>query len=154
RGPRSGIGFAIPINLAKEIAEQLIATGKFVRPWLGVEIIALDEEPDLKQSDLQSGVVIRSILPHSPAAESRLQPGDIITAVDGKPVATPQALRRKDRGKAIGQTMNLTVRRSGDEISAAIKASEYTAHPPAQFAECNFSGEAEVSHFGLSVRTL
>ena len=113
RGLGTGIGFAIPINLAREISDKLITDGKYVRAWLGVEIHALRDDPEYRDlvPDVKEGVVVKSILKTGPAAKSDLKSGDIVTAVDGKPVATPQQLKNEIRSKTIGGTVNLDVHR-------------------------------------------
>jgi serine protease Do len=156
RGLRSGIGFAIPINLAKEISEKLITDGKFARPWLGISISALQEDAELRKSlkGIDTGVVVRAVLPNGPAAQSDLRRSDIITAVEGKRVSTPQQLRGEVRGKAIGQTVKLEVFRAGKNIQVNIKPAEYV--PPAtSIADNRFKPiEATPSALGLSVRAL
>ena len=113
RGIGTGIGFAIPINLAREISDKLITDGKYVRAWLGVEIHALRDDPEFRDlvPEVKEGVVVKSILGTGPAAKSDLKPMDIIMAVDGKPVATPQQLKNEIRSKKIGGTVNLDVHR-------------------------------------------
>ena len=76
RGLHTGIGFAIPVNLAREVADRLIAEGKFTRAWLGVEIQGLREDPDYRTMvpGVEEGVVVRAILPNGPAAKSRAPP--------------------------------------------------------------------------------
>lgn len=113
RGLGTGIGFAIPINLAHEISDKLITDGKYVRAWLGVEIHALRDDPEFRDlvPDVKEGVVVKSILKNGPAAKSDLKPNDIVIAVDGKPVATPQQLKNEIRSKTIGGTVNLDVHR-------------------------------------------
>src|SRR4029079_11586888 len=90
RGLHTGIGFAIPSNLAREVADKLIATGKFTRAWLGIEIHAVKEDPDLPAwlAGTNAGATVKSILPHGPAAGSDLRPGDVITSIDGHSVTT------------------------------------------------------------------
>jgi serine protease Do len=111
RGLHTGIGFAIPSSLAREISDKLITKGKFTRAWLGVEIHTLRDEEEFRSliKGPSEGVVIHSILPDGPAAKSDLRPTDIITAVDGKPVSTAQQLRNELRGKRIGQPVTLQV---------------------------------------------
>jgi serine protease Do len=117
RGLRTGIGFAIPSNLASEISEILIREGKFTRAWLGIKINSLRDEPDVRDMvSVQRGVVVREIVPGGPAAGSDLKPGDIILSVDGKPVETPQQLKNEIRAKKIGGTVNLEVHRLDKEL--------------------------------------
>jgi serine protease Do len=115
RGMRTGIGFAVPSNLARQISDKLVAEGKFARPWLGVGIRALrDTAGDAIAKEVNDGVIVSSIQPDGPAAKSELKPGDIITAIEGKPVGTAQELRAEIRGKPIGQAVMLAVYRPGD----------------------------------------
>ena len=127
QGLHTGIGFAIPSNLAKEVSDQLIGTGKFTRPYLGIGMNAVREETDLREliPGIQDGVVVRRIVPDGPAAKSDLKPSDIITAVDGEPVTTPQQLRYAIRGKKIGDPITLEVYRQGKIIPIKISPSEW-----------------------------
>src|SRR5437667_11417178 len=72
RGLRTGIGFAIPSSLAKEVSDQLITEGKFTRAWLGIGIQTLRDDPDFRTliKGPTEGVVVHSILPNGPAARS------------------------------------------------------------------------------------
>ena len=102
RGLHSGIGFSIPSSLAREVSDHLIAEGKFTRARLGVAIRALRDDPDLRESlkGVDEGVVVDRILAGGPAAKSDLERDDIITAIDGKPVATAHTPRRNPRQEA------------------------------------------------------
>ena len=89
-----GIGFAIPINLARLIADQLISTGEVTRGWLGVSIQALDA--DLAQSfglDRVTGALVTSVLPDTPAESAGIQRGDVLLTFDGKPVKSIKGLQ-------------------------------------------------------------
>jgi len=82
------LGFAIPINLAKEVAEKLLAGEKIERSWIGVELQPIkDFREYLDRPDLQ-GVLIGHVEPFSPAEKSGLQPGDVITTLNGLPINT------------------------------------------------------------------
>ncbi len=112
RGIRTGIGFAIPSNLAREVADEIIAKGKFTRSWLGISIRSLPESQyrDLFK-DLTSGVVVEDVKDNGPSAKSELHRIDMITAVDSKPVATAQQLKDEIRKKKVGQNVVLEVYR-------------------------------------------
>ena len=136
RGLHTGIGFAIPSNLAREVSDQLIAHGKFTRPWLGVSIAALKDSTTYREliRGVESGVVISAILPEGPAAKSELRASDVITAVDGRAVATPQELRNEIRTKAIGQSITLDIYRpqatgGAKKLAINIKPAEWEAEP-------------------------
>jgi serine protease Do len=123
RGLRSGIGFAIPSNLAREVTAKLIEEGKFTRAWLGVEIRALREDEEFRRltPGLRDGVVVRGIVRDGPAAKSTLKLGDVITAVDGRPVATAQELRNAVRTKRAGSTVTLDVVRAGKPLQVQVR---------------------------------
>lgn len=122
RGMNTGIGFAIPSNLAREVAEQLILHGKFTRAWLGVEIRSLRDSPDVSQylNGLKDGVVVLGILRGGPASKSELRPGDVVVAVAGRPVATAQDLKDAIRSKPIGKPVVLDVVRGGRKLQVEV----------------------------------
>ncbi len=111
RGMNTGIGFAVPVNLAKQVADKLIESGKFARSWLGIYIRALSDHPSYRDllDELKSGVVVEAIPDDGPSAKSELRPGDIITMVDSKPVATAQEFKNEVRSKNIGSNISLDV---------------------------------------------
>ncbi len=115
RGVGTGICFAIPSNLAREIADGLIRDGRFRRTWLGVNIEAITDNEQLQalMPTVKSGVVITHILPDGPAAKSRLKVHDVVTAVDGRAVASVQQLRNAVTRKRAGAEVVLDVTRDG-----------------------------------------
>ena len=134
RGLRTGIGFAIPINLAREISDQLVEHGRFARPWLGVRIQSYQqyaEETGLAEPEPVEGVVVLGIPPNGPAAKSTLSVHDVITAVDGVKVGTVQQLRNEVRRKKIGNSIRLEVRRNGGPLAVEVRAEE---QPPVFFS--------------------
>jgi serine protease Do len=137
RGLRTGIGFAIPSNLAREVADKLITDGKFTRSWLGVRIVALSEYPSFRSlvTGVTDGVVVHEIIPDGPASKSGLQPADVITAVDGKAVSNQQQLKDEVRTKKIGQDVALSVyRQAGDKgqnLKIIVKPGEFIEPPAA-----------------------
>ncbi len=156
RGMQTGIGFAVPINLAKEVAEKLIIDGKFTRGWLGVYIETLRENQELKGrvKGVTDGVVIMGIDARGPAAKSELEPEDVVTAVDGKPVSTAQDLKKEIRVKKSGEFVSLDVVRDGRKIKVKVQPEEY---PEDRFAanRSSRSPSSEVSsRLGVTVKTL
>jgi Do/DeqQ family serine protease len=126
-GINRGVGFAIPINTAKSVAEQLTTTGRVSRPWLGISIASLEELPDQRQlfQGLENGVVVRGIEPGAPAQRSELTPGDVITKVDGKSVSLASDLQREILGKKIGQSVELEVWRRGRTMRFDVPTGEH-----------------------------
>jgi len=125
RGLNSGIGFAIPSNLAREIAGRLIEDGRFVRSWLGLTIGALRDNDRVRQRvpDLENGVIVGGIAPDGPSSRSEppLERGDVITAVDGHAVADPTELRAQISRKRPGTRVTLDVRRDDQRLKVQVE---------------------------------
>jgi len=156
RGLRSGIGFAIPSNFAREIADKLITDGKYVRAYLGVEIRPLRGNEEFRDliTGVGDGVVIKSILPDGPAAKSELKPGDVITAVEGKAVSTAQQLKNEIRGKKIGAPVTLDVHRFGKDIRVKVKPEAWPEEFGQVAARRRPAAEEKTGSFGLTVETI
>ncbi len=111
-----GIGFAIPINFAKNIADQLIKKGKVERPassWLGVNLIEIDERiADYYRVKPREGVLIQ-VFPDSPAAKSGLKDGDIIKEINRKKMTEPKKIVDLVKSLKVGQTIDILVLRKG-----------------------------------------
>ncbi|AVM23493.1 S1C family serine protease [Bacillus pumilus] len=119
-----GIGFALPMNDVKPIAEQLLTKGKIERPYIGISMLDLEQVPDvyqketlgLKNSQLDQGVYIKDIAAGSPAAKAGLKSEDVITAINGKKINTGSALRHELYTNAkVGDTVSITLIRNGKE---------------------------------------
>ena len=120
-----GIGFAIPINMVKRVANQLIAKGKVVRGWLGVAVQPLT--PELAQSlgaKGTAGAVVASIYPKSPAADAGLQQGDLVVAFDRTPVDDYHHLQRLVAESEVGKTVTLGVLRKKQPLDVTAKIAE------------------------------
>jgi serine protease Do len=125
-GLNRGLGFAIPSNLTNEIGLQLIAGHKIVRPWLGIRIESLGDDPSIRElfKGLDKGVVVRTIEADAPAYKSDLRPFDVITQVDGAAVTTDTQLQREILKKKIGQNIELTVWRKGQTLKIPVTTGE------------------------------
>jgi S1-C subfamily serine protease len=125
-GMNRGLGFAIPINMAKEIGAELVAGHKIVRPWLGIRIETLGDDPTIRDlfKGAEKGVVVRTIEADAPASKSDLRPFDVITQVDGAPIETDSQLQHEILKKKIGQNVQLTVWRKGQTMKVPIKTGE------------------------------
>ena len=157
RGLHTGIGFAIPSNLAKEVSDVLISEGKFTRAWLGIAIQALRDNDDLRAllKGVDDGVIVSGILPDGPAARSDLKPTDVILAVDGVRVSTPQDLRSNVRGKKIGQPITLEVFRKGKAMQVKVSPSEWVQPMPAVAKARNVPAPEPASvNLGINVQAL
>src|SRR5207249_2771628 len=125
-GLNRGLGFAIPINMAKEIGTELIAGHKIVRPWLGIRIESLGDDPSIRElfKGLDKGVVVRTIEADAPANKSDLRPFDVITQVDNSPVSNDTQLQREILKKKVGQNVELTVWRKGQTLKIPVTTCE------------------------------
>ena len=121
-----GIGFAIPINIAKKNIDDLINLGKVRRSWLGVYIQEVTPEI-AEQFDLPEdakGVLVGDVVKDSPAEKSGIKRGDIIIKVNNEEVDSPGELQDKIRSIEIGEKANIEVVRNGKEISFVVKIGE------------------------------
>lgn len=115
-----GLGFAISINLAKWIAEQLIAKGKVIRGWLGVVI--QEVTPDMAEAvGVKEGVIIAQVMPSSPAEKAGLKVGDVVIAIDGEKVSSVRDLQLRVMRTSPGKEITLTVIRNGKEENIKVK---------------------------------
>ncbi|MBF0118749.1 MAG: DegQ family serine endoprotease [Desulfobacterales bacterium] len=111
-----GIGFAIPVNLAKGIIEQLKQSGEVSRGWLGVAIQDITPEiAEYSGTKAKKGVFVTEVFPGDPADKAGIQAKDIIIAVDGKKVETSRELTRLVAGIKVGKTAEITLIRDGKE---------------------------------------
>ena len=128
-GGAQGLGFAIPINTAQQIANRLVTTGKVDHPYLGINMIGLT--PEVKQqinSDPSSGlkiqddrgVLVAQVFPNSPAARAGMRPGDIILRVNGQGVSKAEDVQRAVESSSIGGTLQVELRRRGQLITLAV----------------------------------
>jgi len=121
-GGNQGIGFAIPINLARNVMDQIVKTGKASHGYMGILLDSLtpDKAKAFGLGANAKGVAIAEVTPDSPASKAGLQPGDVITALNGQPVDDLQMFRVRVAGMAPGSTANLTVFRNGRDIQVPV----------------------------------
>jgi serine protease Do len=120
-----GIGFAVPVRVARDVMQQIVATGKVTRAYLGVKAqevtpsIAKDfHEPEV------TGALIGDVMPGSPAEKAGLEKGDIILDIDGKPVTGSAELRMHVSLMAPGTKVNVKVFRDGAEKTLPLTLAE------------------------------
>ena len=120
-----GIGFAIPINLVKEIMEQLIATGQVTRGWLGVVIQPITEEL-AKQFGVEprAGVLIADVVKGGPADKAGMKTGDVVELFAGKPVTDVRQLQRLVAAVKPGNSVEVKVRRGKKDLTLKVTVGE------------------------------
>jgi len=114
-----GIGFAIPINTAKPVIEQIMTTGSVARPGIGITC-TVDSEHEYNPSGSPDGVTVINVTQGSGADKAGIQPADIITTADGKALKSVDDLLAVIQSHKIGDTIDVTVWRSGQYYSAKI----------------------------------
>jgi S1-C subfamily serine protease len=129
-GPGAGLGFAIPINLARRVADQLVAGGHVVHPYLGVQLVPLtarlarDNNRDpgaLLQLPERDGALVQRVLPDSPAAAAGLRRGDLVVAAADQPIPDPATLLALVERASVGEAMGLKVVRGDRELLVSIR---------------------------------
>src|ERR1043166_855695 len=159
-GMNRGLGFAIPSNMAKDIGGELIAGRKIMRPWLGIRIETLGDDPSIRElfKGADKGGVVRTIEAGAPASRSNLRPFDVITQVDGTPVTSDSQLQHEILKKKVGQSVELIVWRKGQSIKVPIRTGELpdeitrASNQPIQPSEPKPSRDGGIGKFGLQVQ--
>lgn len=128
-GGAQGLGFAIPIETAQRVANQLITTGRVEHPYLGVRLIELtaDLQQEINQSNLgfkvnrNEGVVIVDVARNSPAAKAGLRPGDIITQIKDVQIQNSEQVQDQVEATPLGNTIPIQVQREGSTQTLTIR---------------------------------
>jgi serine protease Do len=121
-GGAQGLGFAIPINRAQQIAQQLIATGKVEHPFLGIQMVTLS--PEVKERIKNAtdgrltvaadrGVLVLRVATNSPAAQAGIKPGDVIQKLDNQAITTTDKLQQTIEKRKVGDRLPIEFQRDG-----------------------------------------
>jgi S1-C subfamily serine protease len=147
-----GIGFAIPINMAHEVKDRLIAQGKVVRAWLGVGIQELTDELaaqfGVKPDD---GVLVGNVMADTPAERGGLKPGDILQEFNGIKISSVRQLQREVAQSPVGSQARLKVLRDKQPMTLSVVLAEQPADLTAGRGP---SPEGGADQFGLRVQDL
>lgn len=125
-----GLGFAIPINTAQRIANELIAKGKVDHPYLGIQMVTLT--PELKDNinnnpnsglrvDEEQGVLIAKVMSGSPAAKAGLRAGDVINKINGQPVKNAEDIQKTVEGSQVGSNLQIELRRNQRDFALTVQ---------------------------------
>jgi len=119
----NGIGFAVPINIAKSVMTELIQNGRVTsRPWIGISYVKITRQlAQYYRLPTSEGVLIAQVESHSPADEAGLRKGDIIETVDGKRVDDTTEISLNVRKKAINDSLTVTINRYGRRFEVPIQ---------------------------------
>ena len=125
-----GLGFAIPINTAQRIANQLVTQGKVEHPYLGIQMVTLT--PELKKNlnsnpnaglnvDEEQGVLIAKVMPTSPAAKAGLRAGDVIQKMNGQPVKEAEEIQKFVESTQVGGNLQIELRRNQKDLNITVQ---------------------------------
>lgn len=151
-GAYMGIGFAVPINMARRIKDQLVATGSVTRGFLGIQLNRVDIDEDLAASfglPEPRGVLVADVIEDSPAEKAGLRDGDIILEVDGDEAGTNSRFRNRVSMLAPGTKVTLTVFREGKELDVRVSIGTFPKDEAVRMATPDL-----LDAFGFSVRDL
>ncbi len=134
-----GLGFAIPINTAQRIAQELITKGRVDHPYLGIQMVTLT--PDIRERVNQrlgiklstdKGVLLIDIVPRSPAAAAGLKAGDVIQSINNQPVSKIEEVQKIVEGSKIGSPLQVQVQRNGQVTQVAVSPAAFPAQREAR----------------------
>jgi S1-C subfamily serine protease len=125
-----GLGFAVPINTAKRISDQLIANGKVDHPYLGIQMATIT--PDLKEElnnnpnspvsvQEDKGIVILQVVPNSPAARAGIRAGDVIAKIAGEEANSADDIQRVVEDSQVGMDLAIELRRNGQTLNLSVQ---------------------------------
>lgn len=129
-GGAQGLGFAIPINTAREIAQELIANGRVEHPYIGIQMRSLTpavkevlnaEAPSSLQISAETGVVILGVQPNSPAARAGLRSGDVIVSLAGESVQEAETVQKTVQDTEIGASLPVVIDRQGRRLELELR---------------------------------
>ncbi len=141
-----GIGFSIPINMAKDVMRQLIAQGRVVRGWLG--IVIQDVTDELASSfgvNEREGVLVTDVMRGGPAESAGLRPGDVITELSGGRITEVPELQKRVAAVPPGESITLTVVRDRNPVAVTVRLGEMPGE------EAVVASEGADGSFGLTV---
>jgi serine protease Do len=150
-GGNQGVGFAIPVNLVKQVMDQIVDHGHVVRGFLGATI--QNVTPTMAKAlglESSNGVLIGDVTPEGPAAKAGLKPGDVIVKMNGEAVADSAALRLHISQTAPGTSVSLSVRRGNSTVDLNVKLGEL----PADHEQAKEEGSGKETLRGMEVEAL
>ncbi len=121
------ISFAIPIDVAKSVADQLMQTGSIAHAYVGISMVDLDEKiaKALKLPADTKGVLVRAVQPNSPAQKSGLLAGDVVQRINGKPVANSKEVQAAVRAHKPGEKLDMALLRQDEVVLIPVKIGNY-----------------------------
>jgi len=118
-GGSIGLGFAIPVDLAKRIADEIIATGRVTHAFFGLSTLPIPPAA-AEQAGLREGLFVQAVTPGGPAAAAGLRAGDVITKIDGEPATSNIQLQELTLTKKPGDTVSIDYTRDGQSATVTV----------------------------------
>jgi serine protease Do len=158
-GGYQGIGFALPINTAANVYNQIIKNGKVTRGSIGIQFTPSDDARDLlKANGVSQGVFVQTVVAGGPSDKAGMKDGDIILSLNGKPLRTGDDLVDNVTATPIGQAVELTVLRDGKRLNLQVIVGNLAQIFPDTFgngsAPESAKGSATALDFGMNIRDL
>jgi serine protease Do len=155
-GANAGIGFAIPVNMARQVMQQLIENGRVRRGYLGVQIGEVTSEfRDALGLPNRNGAFVQSVSEGTPAAEAGIKPGDVIRTINGDPIVNVPELRYRIASSGPNERITLGVWRDGRMIDISVRLQEVPEEfRGAEQPQVASTDDATSTRLGMSIRTL
>jgi putative serine protease PepD len=118
-GGSIGLGFAIPVDLAKSISDEIIATGTVTHAYFGLVVVPIPDSA-ASAAGVQNGLLVQAVVVGGPSAKAGLRPGDVITTLDGQPAQTVTQLEELTLTKRPGETVEIGYTRNGQQATATV----------------------------------
>lgn len=150
-----GYGFAVPIDLAKKVMDDIVAHGNVKRGYIGIGLDPVDAgTAEAFGLDRPQGVLISNVLPNTPAAKAKLKEGDIVLSVDGRPVNRPNHLQSLVARKHPGDTVTLAIRRNTENLTIRVTLGERLPEDLTRADDAPEEDNTSTSEIGLTVRDI
>lgn len=153
-GGNIGIGFAVPSDMAKPIARELIASGKVKRPFLGISMQPYTSDMAKAMGAPEKGALVGQLTNGAPAEKAGVRRGDVIVKVDGKSVGSSRDVQRYVLARRVGDTIGLEVWRDGKLMSLQAKTAELPGEEGVAGAATGEDAQAGKAKLGLGLQTL
>ncbi len=160
-GAYEGIGFALPINTAAMVYNAIIREGKVTRGGIGIQFSPSDDPQTpahLKASGVSSGVFVQSVTPGGPSDKAGIKDGDVVVAINGKPIHDGNQLVGMVTATPVGNSLDVTVVREGKRQDYKVQVADLAQLFPDRFGNGNEAAQAQPEattvSFGMSIKTL